>query len=175
MIWDNVGSSPSSVFVIVDGFRATGGAFELQADFGAIPAGDVCVTAIAQAAGTGIAGDTSAMTNAYDAGGCTGFPTGGPDAVYAVEVPAAGSGQEKLTVTVTPAGEEDLALYIIDAADAASCTRKVDCLAAADAGSTGAETLTYTNADGSARTVFFVVDSMEAGGAFTMDLSFGAP
>ena len=100
--WLNGGETSQRVFVVVDTQDLEGGAFTLTASTEAPPAGDTCEVPITVTPPTTLSGQTSVA-----AGGdygpspynqCTGYPSGGPDLVYAVDIPA----NAALSVTVTP-------------------------------------------------------------------------
>lgn len=85
-------------------------------------------------------------------GSCTGYSTPGPDALYKIDL-AAG---EQLIVAET--GTCDLAVWI-----ATDCGNLLgSCVAGADAGTTGTETVSYTAA--AAGTYYVVIDSYNATG-----------
>ena len=80
--------------------------------------------------------------------GCTGFDNDGPDAVFALTLPAG----KMVTATVTPTGW-DAAVEIIQ-----PCALTPTCLAGKDVGFSGdAETATYSTT--ASMTLFVVVDS----------------
>jgi hypothetical protein len=139
------------------------------------PPGERCESAELLAAPVSLTGQTTlGFANDYGGTECTGKGTGGPDRVYAVEVPDGA----KLIVTVTPEdGRYDPALYLV-AAPASSCDASFRvCLGGADAaGAGGAETVSYTNTTGGSRTVLIVVDSRALdGGPFALALDVGPP
>lgn len=86
-------------------------------------------------------------------GGCTGYSTPGPDAIYKMNL-AAGE-----AVMISEAGTCDMALWL--ATDCANLL--TTCVAGADAGVTGGtESISYTAAN--AGTYYLVVDAYSAGG-----------
>lgn len=127
--------------------------FTLLSTIAPVTAGESCgvpqvATAGMLAAQTTMGASSDVTFNSMSMG-CV--PTGSsPDKVYSVSVPAG----QTLTVTATPALDEDLIINIIDGA-AAVCNNVLMCADSADVGFDGdPEVATFMNATGAAKTVF---------------------
>jgi len=173
--WLNTGTSPQTVFLLVDGYAASDqGDFLLSASLAAPQPGDTC-----QLAGAPLTASTSLSQQALagylddyrwaGSPGCTASGTSGADRAYAVTVPAG----QRVTATVTPASTWNAALNLVADCDALA----QQCLGGADVGGSGVpETAGWTNGTGAARTVYVVVDSASpAPTTFDLAVTLGAP
>lgn len=161
-------------FVWVDAFESGTGAFTLtksQQRAPPAPSNDACADAEPVALGetpVEVTGSTRRALADHAPADCRagGAPLelGGPDVVYAVQVPAG----RTLVATLTPSADFDAALYVVDGCDAQAC------VVAADASyqSGGVETVRATNAAGAPVLWHVVVDSWQAqaSGEFTLRL-----
>ncbi len=139
----------------------------------ALPPGDLCAAPATLTAGASLGSQSSLLFgNEIDFGAnlsaacelAFGFlaPFEGPDAVYAIEIPAG----QTLTVTVTPrdVSFDPMIAIVGTCSDAAA-----SCLAGADDGIDGdAETAAYTNSSSTPLPVTVVVDTWASGGDFTL-------
>jgi len=135
--------------------------------------GDHCEIAIVLLPGVTV-GSWQDSSDDYDASGCLGFTTSGGDIVYLFTLP---NGMQAVAM-VTPNEGQDPAIYLV-AGDAVVCLDSpLPCVDAADdAGSSGAESVSYANATGSPIDVFLVVDSIDpaVAGEFTVSLAIASP
>lgn len=118
-----------------------------------LPAGDACSKAIPITASATIQGTFSGFSNQYDptSTGCTTYTEKGPDIAYSIALMAG----QKLSATLTPGAQEDVALYVVT-----DCAQLSSCVAASDSGFDGdPESLMYTAT--AAQTVYLIVDSYE--------------
>ncbi len=121
------------------------------------PPGDACETALPLPAGGGSlphqSGQFRADIDAADVGGCTGYRTAGEDIVYGVAL-AAGA---RLTATLTPDGDSEVAIYLLDACPAGDFADV--CRVGDDSGGRGeADGIVFVNG-GAAADFFLVLDS----------------
>jgi len=173
--WTNADSVTRTLLVIVDSDEAAGGTFDISATVAPVPAGDVCGNIAAPTPAGTLTGESFA-TFASDWDSLTtdmGCAFGdGPDRVYSVSVPA----NQRLTVNATSASV-NLALSLVEGAAAACASDPIVCASSANQNfSTGAESLTFDNFTGAAKSVFVIVDRV--GGTpmpdiFDLTLSFG--
>ncbi|HUQ01882.1 MAG TPA: hypothetical protein VM261_05265 [Kofleriaceae bacterium] len=163
LTYQNTTANPVDVFVVVDGYYATGaGAYDLAISVGR-PRGNTCQDAEAITLTAGMATISGTTTDALGyspnyapPNTCTStYTQSGNDRVHSVAVPMGAT----LTATLTPNGW-DGGLYVV-AGPATSCdANPIVCLAGIDgASSSGAETITYTNATGATVEALIVVDS----------------
>jgi hypothetical protein len=146
-----------SVFVVVGDYEtnSTNRDFTITGTIAAAPAGESCRLPLALTAGTlaaqSLAGASADVFYATAASTTCTRGNGVPDRVYAATVP---NGQT-LTVAVTPGAAADFAVNIVDG-PATACANVMDCLDTADnaGASTTAETVTWQNTSGAAKTVF---------------------
>jgi hypothetical protein len=172
-IYRNTGTTAVDVYILVDGYAATGNAFTLDVNVGPIPpppTGDTCALAESVTLVNNMAtvlGTTSTLTgynNDYapdDTGNCTGYAEPGNDRVHQVTVPAG----QRLTATVTPTSTTfDAAVYFV-ATPAATCTvSPLVCAGGRDEAFGGdPETAHYSNNTGAPSDVFVIIDSYNAG------------
>ncbi|MBE2253875.1 MAG: hypothetical protein IAE78_30375 [Myxococcus sp.] len=170
--WVNGLSTQAEVFVVVDSQWGEG-PFTLTPSVAPLLAGEVCGNATAIAPGVLSGQSTTGYSNQLaPVTSCTGYGAGGPDRVYAITVPDL----QRLTVSVTPTGSGDPAIYLVRGPGAA-CTSAPTCLDGDDSGAASAtNTATWVNQTGGPAEVFVVIDS--AAGAvpsFTLTTSIGAP
>jgi hypothetical protein len=103
--------------------------------------------------------------------GCVG--ANGSDVVYEVEVPAG----ERVAIVASPTSSLDIVMNLVDPAGA-SCSSVSSCVGSIDArGSGTAESLSYTNTTGSARTLTLIVEGYfsDDTGDFELDVEIGPP
>ncbi len=117
-------------------------------------------TAAMAATGVTLTGSTAGFANdiAMPNNTCTGYPTAGPDAIYALDLPAG------RTITATAAGSWDIALMLVT-----PCSTTPTCLRGDDNGLSGVtESVTY--ATPAAGRVYVVVDgyNASANGAYSL-------
>lgn len=118
-----------------------------------LPAGDACGKAFPITASGTIQGTYSGFTSQYDptSSGCTTYSEKGPDIAYSIALMAG----QKVSATLTPGANEDVALYIVT-----DCAQLTSCVAASDTGFDGdPESLTYTAT--AMQTVYLIVDSYD--------------
>lgn len=168
----NATTATQTVFMIVDSPAGAGNTFSLQATVGAPPPGDVCASAVTLTANTALMGQTTVgFGNDYTGGtGCS-TASGGPDALYKIDVP----NNQMVSVAVTPVAGFDPSVSLLVGATACDATPRV-CVAGANSAAAGAvETAAYANVSGGVQTIFVVVDSASAtGGAFSINATIGA-
>ncbi len=161
---NNTGASLSLYLVVGDYFtNASNRDFSLVSTITTAAAGESCQ--LPQTVGAGmLTGQTlvglsaDVVFNAASAATCIDTGSLG-DRVYAISV-AAG---KVLTVVATPAGNENLAVNVIDGT-AASCNDVMDCATSANDGVAGEpETVTFTNSTGATKIVFVQVAGIPAG------------
>lgn len=159
LIYDNVGTTPENVFVIVDTTRAVPvGPFQLTTSVAPtmLPPGDVCGNTAAPITTSTMltAQPMMGYTNHYGLAveGTTCFFDDGPDRVYAVTVPAG--------FRLRALGNATYAYNLdIVAGPASNCqTNPVSCAARQTSFAGGALTATYDNGTATAQTVFVIVD-----------------
>ncbi len=133
-------------------------------------ANDTCAGAIELTPGTPLTGSTAGALGDYGTGAGCG-DTRGPDVVYVVHVPA----NKTLTVTVTPTGEFDPTLALMDASCGGSAHACITSSNVAFGG--GAESVSWVNTGSSTVDVYAVVDAYfeTAVGAFTIDATLEDP
>lgn len=169
--YTNNTSAPVDVFLVVSDYAAdsTNRDFTMVSSMTAAPAGESCASPMVATAGVltnqGTTGASADVVFAASAPTC--LPTGVlPDQVYAVTVPAGLS----LTFTATPGGMENLVLNLIDG-PASTCENVTVCADKAnDLGSGGAETVTFTNTTGAAKTVFVQVAANRQTATFSVNV-----
>lgn len=154
---NNTGATQDVYMVVADyGTSATNRDFSLVTTLAAATAGESCQVPLVTAAGMLTAQTTiGASPDVIFASTATGCVSTGAraDRVYSVTVP----NNQTLTVVATPGATEDILINIIDGA-AATCNNVMMCAAKADTGGAGvAETATFMNASGAAKTVFVMV------------------
>lgn len=108
---------------------------------------------------------------------CAGYQTHGPDRVYKLSLPAAGTTQLKATVApLESAGTDafDPVLYVTTV-----CTSTPACVVGSDAhGAGGEEAVEYINTTGTTQDLFIVVDGYDfqpTGGSYQLTASLLAP
>ncbi len=161
----NESGSPRDVFLIVDSVGAVGGTFDLSLQSSSPTLGDICGSASPLAgAGTTSGQTTVGFVDDYTA--CDGA-TRGLDRVYSIGVPAG----QRLEARITPGPSFNSATYLV-AAPAASCSAASRaCLGWRQEAGTGlVDSTGWTNATGSAQTVFVVADSATAAAGGGLDL-----
>jgi hypothetical protein len=168
----NVGATPKNVFIVVDGYNGSGGAFTLVASISPAQQGEACANAVPITitdGGVYDAGTTLGFGNdIYTDMNCTMFRDTGPDKIFSVTIPP----MQTLTATVNPEATFDPSLYLTPGPTCPA--RLMMCLASADMFGPGvSETITYANSTAAAQSVFLVVDRFigGAGGAFTLQIS----
>lgn len=159
-------TADATIIIVVDPYSATGrGTFTLDVTEVVAPTNDTCATAtpITLTAGKGsVTGDTTLATNALSlsSSSCTGDTTPGNELFYSIPVTA------NVPVTVQVDAAFDSVLYVLEA-----CAATPVCLAGADDGTSGIESLTFTpTATG---TVIIGVDGYDTPdfGAFTLSIN----
>jgi hypothetical protein len=159
------------LFVIVADYEtdSTAREFSLTSAIATAPAGESCGVPLLVTAGMqtnqSTSGASADVTFATTATGCVSTGSS-PDKVYSVSVPAG----QTLTVTATPAMDEDLIVNIIDGA-ASVCTNVMMCADSSDTGFEGdAETATFMNSTGAAKTVFVQVSGYGANQNYSLNV-----
>lgn len=178
--WTNNAATPTTVFVAVETSTTAAPAagatrsFTISATSAPVPPpppGDVCSDTLTLISSTstlpseslvGLTGDYS-YANTLD---CDFFS--GIDRAYRVRIPAGST----LTATVTPDSTWDPTLGLVLGSATACTGSSVTCASTADIGLSGdPETVTYTNATGSAVDAFLIVDSYTTGTSATYGYS----
>ncbi len=172
--WTNAGGAAAQAFLVVDAYDPAdpGGSFDLDISVAPPKPGDSCAGAEVLAGPGSLPNRTTlGYARDYDPGqSCAGVDLPGRDRVWAIAVPD----RKSLTVTVTPppTSSWDPAVYLV-AAPASSCTAAPACLAGSDVNGGGqAESVSWTNTQGAAATVFIVVDTWldrDPGETFQLD------
>jgi hypothetical protein len=161
----NDGATELTVYVIVDSYTDVGDTFTLETSLATPPTtGDQCLAPDVLTTSGVTAQTTVGYTDDYDASDCTGYGAPGFDRVYTIAVP----GTTRLSVTLTPATTDDMAVYLVT--PLASCTAAPTCVGGADDNIEGeAETAEWLNQGSAPETVYVVADSYYRGG-FGFDL-----
>ncbi|MFZ5440711.1 MAG: hypothetical protein ACOZQL_11940 [Myxococcota bacterium] len=169
LTYTNTGTAPATIFIVVDGYMDSAGAYELSATLETVMI-STCATATPLTAGTP-ATMQSIATYASSYASTTGCAhSSGPDRAYSVTVPAG----QMLLLNVTPDGASDLDLAISLVENAGQCG--MACLASADRGfDSDPETLTFINPTMAAQQYLVVVDSWGGTGTFTIDYTTMMP
>ncbi|MCC6999004.1 MAG: hypothetical protein IT370_30605 [Deltaproteobacteria bacterium] len=168
----NESGSPRDVFLIVDSVGTVGGTFDLSLQSSSPTLGDICGSASPLAgAGTTSGQTTVGFVDDYTACDAS---TRGLDRVYSIGVPAG----QRLEARITPGPSFNSAAYLV-AAPASSCSASSRaCLGLRqEAGAGLVDSASWTNATGSAQTVFVVADSTSAatGGGFDLVTTLSTP
>ncbi|MDP1922212.1 MAG: hypothetical protein Q8L14_38595 [Myxococcales bacterium] len=164
--YDNLTSSPLTVFLVVDRFGTAGlPAFGLTLDLAAAPMsvtpGLSCsMPTVIPANGTVLSNTTGIMGGfAFaDTGACKGQSsmTNAPDGVFQITIPA------NSRTTITTRSTWDAVINVVDSPDTncgSGMGMGIVCLAGADSTASGAETVSVSNTSTTTtRTVFLIVD-----------------
>jgi len=164
--WTNNTATPTEVMVVADSFTAEpAGEYVLTLTLGSTLPGDVCETAETLVAGT--ANGLTTVNYARDqAVGANCAASTGADRYFQFAIP---NGQT-LTTTVVPTSAWDVVINIVPVAN--DCPAPADCLAGVDAaGTSGVESVPYTNNTGSTLDVFILVSGFTPGDAGTFNLT----
>lgn len=153
----NNGDEPRTLFLGLDGHESTSGIFYLDVDIATLTEpemADTCLDAQLQAplgSGSYYATET-AYTGLLDpgAGGCTGTPLTGPEAMTRISLQAG----ETLHANIQMPGGNP-ALYLLY-----NCTNATSCAAGRDLSVGAGELLSYTNHSGVSENLYLVVDTV---------------
>lgn len=167
----NKGTSPRSVFVVVDSLRGTAGTFDLVATLTDPVVGDFCANALPLAIGTPVTGTTVGAANDYapSQGACS-ADSDGPDVTWSLVAPPG----VRTTVTVTPSSTDGgfaPSLQLVSGPASACEVVPLACSASADAAPNAPRQASLVNGQPSPQSVFVLVDSKDSAGAFTLSAS----
>jgi hypothetical protein len=162
-LYANGTTADRTIVIMVDAGAPATGTFSLEIFLRDPPSGDACGTAVAITPGT-LTGTLAGFSNDLRSGADDCVASLGPDAFYAIDVPAG----SVLTATATPMDPGGTSIALLR-----DCTAPLACLASADTGATDApDTVRWLNGGAAAATILVAVDSTYSGaGRFTLTTS----
>ena len=163
--YDNRTAAPVDLSLSVASTSGTsGGAFSLAVAFEpapAAPANAACASARVLTAGATLTGEDASLASTRLGGVCVAEAQGG-SLFYRLSVPA----RATALVTATPRGGWNPVVRALDACDSRSCAASSN-----TAGADQPETLTWVNADATARDIVLAVGSLDPSNGGRFDLS----
>lgn len=178
ILFTNTSGVAQSYLVVVDFYSSSTGTFDIVANVGPPPAGDVCNGPVALATGASLTAQTTInysndYANPAGVAPCSSSGTSGGDKVYAISVPP----NQRGVVTVTPSadGGYDPSLNLVEGAAAVCSATPRLCVAGSNAAHEGEpETVSLFNTTGTAKSVFAIVDGTTEG-EFNIAYTTGTP